>query len=161
MRGRIVLLWAVLAIVPCATLARDVHVEWEDRCAECHGHAGAFARQRLAVVDGVLVSDHWGTEVGRFLANHHTTPATLGPITAMLMAQATTPPVYAERCAGCHGPAAGLVRQSIVRRNGQPVIASSGLPLADALERHGRLEPGELDIVVRTLDRLIDETMSR
>ena len=79
----------------------------------------------------------------------------------MLTAQATTPPVYAERCAGCHGPAAGLVRQSIVRRNGQPVIASSGLPLADALERHGRLEPGELDIVVQTLDRLIDETIAR
>lgn len=161
MRGGTVLLWAVLAIAPYAAQARDVHVEWEDRCAECHGHAGAFARERLAVADGVLVSDHWGAELGRFLANHHTTPSTLGPIIAMLTAQATTPPVYAERCAGCHGPAAGLVRQSIVRRKGQPVIASSGLPLADALQRHGRLEPGELDIVVQTLDRLIDETLSR
>ncbi|MEZ5861815.1 MAG: hypothetical protein R3D28_23010 [Geminicoccaceae bacterium] len=161
MRAGTALLWSMLAALPLAAQGQDVHVEWEDRCAECHGHAGAFARQRLEVVDGVLVSDHWGADLGRFLASHHTTPATLGPITAMLTAQVNTPPVYAERCAGCHGPAAGLVRQSIVRRNGQPVIASSGLPLADALERHGRLEPGELDIVVQTLDRLIDETIAR
>lgn len=151
----------MLVVAPLAAQARDVHVEWEDRCLECHGHAGAFARERLDVVDGVLVSDHWGPDVGRFLANHHTTPETLGPITAMLVAQATTPPVYAERCARCHGRAADLVRQSVERRDGQLVLAASGRPLADLLARHGGLGPGELDTVLESLDRLIDETLSR
>jgi hypothetical protein len=31
---------------------RDLHLEWEDRCAECHGHTGASACERLAVVNG-------------------------------------------------------------------------------------------------------------
>ncbi|MEZ5862285.1 MAG: hypothetical protein R3D28_25510 [Geminicoccaceae bacterium] len=151
----------MLTLAPLGAQALDLHVEWEDRCAECHGHAGAFARQRLDVVDGVLVSDHWGAQLERFLANHHTTPATLGPIIAMLTAQVNTPPVYAERCARCHGPAADLVRRSVARQDGQPVLATSGRPLADFLARHGGLEPDELDTILESLDRLIDETLSR
>ncbi len=138
--------------------ARDLHVEWEDRCAECHGHAGAFARERLAVHDGVLTSDHWGSDVARFLAHHHTTPATLAPLVAMLTEQATTPPLFAEHCAGCHGTAAELVRSDVVRRNGRLVGAASGRPLELFLRRHGGLEPDEQALVLQRLDRLHAET---
>lgn len=143
-----------------AASAADIHAYWENHCLECHGHAGDFARDRLTVADGVLVSDHWGSGLDRFLANHHTTPATLGPIIAMLAAQVATPALYAEHCSGCHGTAAELVRDSVERHDGVLHGRSSGRPLAPFLTRHGGLASDEIALVLESLDRLVDETVT-
>ncbi len=150
-----------LLIASGAASAADIHAYWENHCLECHGHAGAFARDRLTVEDGVLASDRWGTRLERFLANHYTTPATLGPIVAMLTAQVTTPPLYAEHCRSCHATAADLVRNSVERRDGVLYARSSGQALAPFLERHGGLAGEEVPVVLQVLDRLVDETLAR
>jgi mono/diheme cytochrome c family protein len=150
-----------LAAGAAQAAGRDLHLEWEDRCAECHGHAGAFARDRLAVVDGVLTSDHWGSDLGRFLANHHTSPATLEPFIAMLTEQATTPPIYALNCAGCHGAAADLVKTAVVRRDGRLFGAANQRPLDVFLQRHGGLDADELPVVLERLERLYEEVGGR
>jgi hypothetical protein len=151
----------VLLIGSGAASAADIHAYWENHCLECHGHAGAFARERLTVEGGVLVSEHWGSRLERFLANHRTTPATLGPIIAMLTAQVATPALYAEHCSGCHGTAADLVRDTVDRRDGVLHGRSSGRPLAPFLARHGGLASDEIPIVLESLDRLVDETVPR
>jgi len=145
-----------------AALARDIHADWENHCLECHGHAGAFARARLGVAGGVLVSDHWGADLERFLANHHTSAATLGPIIEMLRAQLATPPVFAEKCAGCHGRAADLARSgALVERDGRLLIRASGRPVAALLERHGGVDAAEAAIIAERLAALLAETATR
>ncbi len=151
----------VLLIGSGAASAADIHLYWENHCLECHGHAGAFARDRLTVEGGVLVSDRWGSGLDRFLANHHTTPATLEPIIAMLTAQVESPPLYAEHCSGCHGIAADLVRDSVERRDDVLYGRPSGRPLARFLARHGGLASDEIPVVLESLDRLVDETVRR
>lgn len=139
--------------------ARDIHADWENHCLECHGHAGAFARDRLRLEAGVLVSDHWGAGLERFLANHHTTAQTLGPIIGMLRAQVATPPVFAEKCQACHGRAADFVRGGAVQMaQGRLVATASGRPVTILLERHGGVDATEAAVVVERLTALLAET---
>lgn len=75
MRNGAIWLMAAIAARPVpvdgAASAIDLHAYWENHCAECHGHAGAFARERLQVHEGRLVSNHRGGALERFLSSHH------------------------------------------------------------------------------------------
>lgn len=149
----------LLSVAAPPASARDIHADWENHCLECHGHAGAFARDRLDVEGGVLVSDHWGIDLERFLANHHTSAEMLGPIIEMLRAQVATPPVFAEKCAGCHGRAAEFVRSgALIEQDGTLLVRASGLPVAVLLERHGGVDAAEAAAIVLRLAALLAET---
>lgn len=49
---------------------------------ECHGHAGAFAREHLQVVDGDLVGRHHA-DLRPFLRNHYLFDASEEPVLAV------------------------------------------------------------------------------
>ena len=53
-------------------------------------------------------------------------------IYAMLLAQASTPPIYQEKCRGCHQNAAELARTSLAVVGGKAAGRQSGRPLADS-----------------------------
>lgn len=93
---------------------RDLHAYWEQRCQDCHGHSGAFARRFLQLRDGRLVGLHHGADLERFLRQHYLADELVAPVMAMLTAQISTPALFAQRCAGCHGTAADFARKSLV-----------------------------------------------
>jgi hypothetical protein len=60
-----------VAALASAAAGTDLHRLWDDRCAECHGHAGDFARKHLLLVDGTLQGRSIERELHQFLANHY------------------------------------------------------------------------------------------
>lgn len=135
----------------------DLHHYWDQRCQGCHGHAGEFARRTLAVENGRLVGTHHRDDLDRFLRHHVLNDALVAPVSAMLMAQVTTVPLYAERCAGCHDSAAAFARRALRIRDGVLVGAASGRPVADVLASHGGLAAGDVPRIVATLTRVRQE----
>jgi len=45
----------------------DLHWLWDNRCADCHGHAGGFSRQFLNVDGDELKGRHHVHDLGRFI----------------------------------------------------------------------------------------------
>ncbi len=117
----------------------DLHQFWEGTCADCHGHAGPFARRFLTVEDGRLLGRHHRDDLAAFLANHHVPRDLVGPVHDMLLAQASTPPRFQERCGRCHESAAALARESLELRDGTLYARKSGQALAQFLPRHAKL----------------------
>ena len=144
--------------VASAASALDLHQFWDQRCHECHGHAGAFARRHLKVEQAVLVGPHHrGDALKGFMGRHEMGPQEVDGVYAMLLAQATTQPVYQQKCAGCHQTAAELARASLARRDGVVVVRASGQPLSDLLQRHGKLSREEIPVVLESLVRVLGE----
>lgn len=148
---------AVVATAASSASALDLHQLWDQRCQECHGHAGDFARRHLAVESGRLVGRHHRDDLKRFMAQHEMGAEHVERIYAMLLAQATTAPVYQQKCAGCHGTAAELARTSIARQDGDVVALPSRRPLVELLQRHGKLTAAEIPVVVESLTRVLSE----
>lgn len=138
--------------------AVDLHQFWDSRCADCHGHAGPFARKHLKVEGGVLKGHKADRDLKLFLAQHETGEAMATAVYTMLLAQAQTQPVYQQKCAGCHETAAAFARQSLVMRNGVLTGRDNGRPVAEFLKRHGKLTPDEIPVVVEALTRVLAET---
>jgi hypothetical protein len=145
-----------MALTMTPARALDLHAFWDQRCAECHGHAGPFARATLSVKNGVLSGRH-NRDLKQFLAQHEAGAAQAGGIYGMLLAQAATAPVYQQKCAGCHDTAAAFARQSLVVRDGVLVGKDNGLPVAEFLKRHGRLSAAEVPTVLEALTRVMAE----
>lgn len=154
-----------LAILVCAATtvvstaaAIDLHDMWDQRCHECHGHAGDFARRHFKMSNGALVGPHRsGDALKRFMGRHEMQPENVEAIYAMLLAQAQTRPLFQQKCAGCHETAAQFARGSLVRRNGVLVGRTNAQPVAEFLQRHGKLAADEIPIVVETLLRVLYE----
>ena len=145
----------LLALVAGAASATDLHAYWDDRCKGCHGDAGPFARSTLSVKDGRLVGRHHGDDLPRFLHQHVLADELVAPVIAMLTAQVNTPPVYAAKCAGCHGAASAFARASLDLRDGVPVARRSGRTLQAVLQPgHGGLSADEQRVVVDSLARV-------
>lgn len=160
MRLRLIALTFALAVAHSSAAAIDLHEFWDSRCHECHechGHAGAFARQNLSVEDGALVGRHHKNDLKRFLGQHEMGPANVEGIYAMLIAQATTPPLFQQKCSGCHQTAAEFVRKSIVQKDGVVLGRSNQKPIAEFLQKHGGLNGDEVATVVETLTRVFGE----
>ncbi|WP_448190948.1 hypothetical protein [Azospirillum sp. sgz301742] len=138
----------------------DLHWFWEQRCEDCHGHAGAFARRALSVEDGKLLGRHHRDDLMLFLQNHGVPAARVKPLYDMLLAQATADPRFKDKCGGCHETAAGLVRESMVLRDGVLVGRESGRPVAEYLKRHGKLRQDEVPFFVELLTRIEREVRS-
>ena len=141
-----------------ASDAVDLHAYWDQRCQSCHGHAGEFARRFLSVEEGRLVGQHHRQDLDRFLRQHYLADHLVEPITAMLMAQAATPPLFMQRCAGCHGSAADFARTRLTLKNGVLVGASSGRPVVQTLTTHGKLTAQEVSLVTESLQRVHAES---
>lgn len=138
----------------------DLHWYWEQRCADCHGHAGAFARQALSVEDGRLVGRHHRDDLMLFLGNHGVPAERVKPVYDMLLAQATADPRFKDKCGACHDSAAALVRTSVDLRDGKLIGRESGRPVADFLKRHGHISADEIPFFVDLLARVEREVNS-
>ena len=122
-------------------VAVDLHHFWDQRCGGCHGHAGEFARRFLKVDAGKLIGRHHTDNLRLFLGQHEMSGALADEIYAMLLAQASTPPIYQKKCRSCHQNAAELARTSLTRIGGKVAVRQSSQTLADFLSNHGRLNP--------------------
>lgn len=152
MRGLVVAL--SLAAGAVAAAGPDLHAYWDNRCAQCHGDAGPFARRTLRVDNGRLLGKHHGADLERFLRQHYLADDLVAPVTAMLAAQVSTPPLFRQRCAACHDSAATFARRSLALRDGVLVGKASGQPVAVYLRSHGGLAPKEVPEMVKTLARV-------
>lgn len=140
-----------------ATGGRDLHAYWDGRCKSCHGDAGDFARRTLAVERGRLVGTHHKDDLERFLRNHYLADDLVAPVSAMLVAQVNTAPLFKQNCASCHGPASEFARRSLTLREGVLTGRASGRPVEQYLRTHGGLPPAQVPEMVKTLARVLAE----
>jgi mono/diheme cytochrome c family protein len=115
---------------------------------------GAFARSTLTVDKGRLLGLHRRQELEVFLRNHYLSDELVAPVMAMLAAQASTPPLFQQRCAGCHGTAAEFARRSLALRDGALIGLPSGRRLAATLATHGGATVAERPLLLETLTRV-------
>jgi hypothetical protein len=156
-RASIVLLAAMLMIPAVGASGLDLHWLWDDRCADCHGHAGDFARNFLDVSNGELLGRHHVHDLRRFLHNHYLAGSEVDAVYAMLFAQANNQARFRDECSSCHENAARFVRNTLVLRDGVLYSRASGQPVRDFLDRHRNLEPADIDFFTKTLMRVARE----
>jgi cytochrome c5 len=152
---------AAAALLAPAAGAVDLHDYWDSRCRECHGESAAFARSTLRVEGGRLLGRHHSEGLATFLRNHYLTDDLVAPVLQMLQAQATTSPVFKEKCAGCHGSASSFARESLEMRAGVLTGRSTQRPVREYLQRHGKLPPEQVGPMVATLERVLGEVGGR
>lgn len=157
-------LLAAAAVALCLTAlqhtarAVDLHAFWDNRCAECHGHAAEFSRKHLGIAGDRLVGSRAGRDLRTFLATHESGGEHAGAIYAMLLAQAGTPQLFQQKCAGCHGTAADYARKSLVLDGGVAKTRDGGRAVLDVLARHGKVTPEEARTIADSLSRVLRET---
>jgi len=161
MRGglglRIMFVLAALVVPSARAAGIDLHWLWDDRCADCHGHAGDFARRFLSVSEGRLQGWHHVNDLRRFLHNHYLSANEVDAVYAMLLAQAASQARFRQECAHCHDSAAGLVRTSLELRDGILISRRSGRPVRGFLEHHRGLKSDDVDFFVKLLTRVSNE----
>jgi hypothetical protein len=146
------LLLAVMSNAQVLVAGTDLHWLWDDRCAECHGHSGEFARRFLRAADGELSGPHRGKNLRNFMRHHYLQAGEVDAVYAMLLAQAQTQPRFQAECGGCHGSAAQLVRASMTLR------LLSGQTVQHFLQGHRGLQTGDIEFYVSLLTRVAIET---
>ncbi|MDZ7750548.1 MAG: hypothetical protein U5S82_02545 [Gammaproteobacteria bacterium] len=122
--------------------ASDLHRMWDDRCAECHGHSGEFARAWLAVEDGEL-RGRPARDIKEFMGHHYAQGQDADGLYRMLLAQATSPPRFMNECSQCHGSAADFVRESLTREDGRLMGRCSALEVGEFLAGHHDLDAAD------------------
>jgi hypothetical protein len=135
----------------------DLHNMWHDRCAECHGHSGAFARKFLSVSEGKLLGHHHVHDLRQFLTNHYAPDHEVDAIYRMLWAQASSPPRFEEECKCCHDLAANFVRNSLYFCDEGLCGRESQQPIHRFLARHRKLTSEDVEFFTRVLDRVANE----
>jgi hypothetical protein len=152
-------LWLIATIAtPVSSSAGiDLHRMWDDRCFECHGHAGDFARKYLSVSGDTLQGRHHVDDLRRFLSNHYLANHEVDAVYDMLRAQASRQARFKSECSGCHGGAATFVRNSLDLHEGVVYSRDSSLPIRMFLEFHRNLTPTDVDFYVELLTRVARE----
>ncbi|MCB1914862.1 MAG: hypothetical protein KDG52_03970 [Rhodocyclaceae bacterium] len=148
--------WLLVAGPTAIAGGLDLHWLWDDRCAECHGHAGDFAR-RLERVDGELKVRHPIGDMREFLRHHYPVGHEVDALYRMLKAQAVTPPRFQAECQPCHGSAAAFARRRLALRGDEVVLAAGGRPLATALRDHGVIDTDDVPFFRAVLERVARE----
>lgn len=151
------LLGAILLIPAGDAVSRDLHLLWEDRCGDCHGHAGEFARDHLIASDGVLQGRHHTDDLRQFMTNHYAVATEINAILDMLYAQASTPPRFKDECSECHDLAAKFVRTRLELRDGILYSRNTGQSVQDFLESHRNLVASDIEFFTRHLTRIANE----
>ena len=152
---------ALTSFFPAATaLAQEAgyHARFEAECGRCHGHSGAFARDRLEIVDGQLVGRESGRLVERFLEGHPggLTQADIALFRDVMYRQVEAGGLFREKCAVCHGRAVELAAANLGITEGVLIIRYNKTPVRDFLTSHGRLSVREIEIVHRALYEITD-----
>ena len=131
----------------------DLHRFRDDRCAECHGHAGAFAR----VVEGRLRGRHHVADLRQFMQHHYLAANELDAVLDMLTAQATSQARFKQECSNCHASAAEFVRESLVLRAAVLVSRETARPTREFLESHRSLDAEDVEFSMPLLHRVAGE----
>jgi hypothetical protein len=132
------------------------HAFWDQRCAECRGHA-AFARRFLSAEDGELRGRRPAGDLRLFLRNHGVPAGEVEAVYAMLLAQASGEPRFKSKCAGCRGSAAELARGSRAVRDGVLHGRRTGRPVDEFLDSHADLGTEEVSFFAELLVRVEQE----
>jgi hypothetical protein len=145
-------------LVPSAVGAGgiDLHRLWDDRCVECHGHAGDFARTFLSVSNGELQGRHHIHDLRRFMRNHYLADREVDAVYKMLLAQVSSPARFKDECGSCHKTAAEFVRSSLELRDGVLYSRKSGRPI-NLLDHHKDLGPDDVEFFEKLLTRVAHE----
>ncbi len=121
-------------------MALDLHLLWEDHCTQCHDETGDFARKFLVESGGKLYGSQPDRDICVFLRNHYLVDEEADRVYAMLLAQATSGARFKKRCSTCHPKAAELVRDVLVREDGEPVVAKTKQPVKELLPGHDGIQ---------------------
>ncbi len=156
-RNCISILIAILITSRAAATGTDLHRMWDDRCYECHGHAGDFARQFLSASNGKLQGRHHIEDLRRFLHNHYLADSEVDVVYNMLLAQVITPTKFKNECSKCHDTAAEFVRQSLEFQNGLLYGRVSGQRVRDYLDHHRQLNSDDVEFFANLLIRIAIE----
>lgn len=135
----------------------DLHLLWDDRCVECHGHAGEFARKFLSISGDKLQGRHHVDDLRRFLHNHYLIDSEVDEVYDMLFAQASNQARFRQECGNCHEAAAKLVREKLVLRDGVLYARDSGVRVRYFLEHHRELESEDVVFYANLLTRVARE----
>ncbi|MCG6866645.1 MAG: hypothetical protein LJE58_14595 [Thiogranum sp.] len=156
---RVGILWvmAVLTMPAVAAPGIDLHWLWDDRCAECHGHAGDFARKFLCVSGGRLQGRHHVEDLHGFLRNHYLAGNEVDAVYNMLLAQASNQARFKDECSSCHETAATFVRNALELRDGVLYGRNSGRSVGDFLKHHRGLTPEDAGFFTNLLTRVARE----
>lgn len=147
-----------VALPASGAQAADLHAFWDSRCANCHRHAGDFARNHFKLKDGRLFGRNPARDICAYLVGHGAGEEMAQPVCAMLTAQAGTPSLFKNKCASCHETAADLARTGLASGDGGALKGKdNGRDIAEFLTTHGKLEAGEVATVVETLKRVYRE----
>lgn len=150
-------LMAVLTMPVFGSNGIDLHRLWDDRCLECHGHAGDFARKFLRASGDELQGRHHVHDLRRFLSNHYLANHEVDAVYDMLRAQSNRQARFKTECGGCHGVAANFVRDKLDLSQGVVYGRESSLPIRSFLEYHRQLPPDDVDFYVELLTRVARE----
>lgn len=131
----------------------DPHALFEDKCGRCHGHAGAFALEKLTIAKGEVVGQRSGKVVLKTLASHfgRLADSEARQVVDMFRRQIEVGGLYQSKCRICHDPAKDLARRTLIMRNGQLFGRYSGRPVVDLLSYHGRLRDDERKVLLDML----------
>ena len=135
----------------------DLHWLWDNRCGDCHGHAGEFARQFLTEANGELQGRHHVRDLRRFMHNHYLNPDEVDAIYGMLLAQTRAPARFKTECSRCHESAASFARRSLQLQEGELVSRQSGRNVRRFLAHHQGLQSEDVDYFTRLLTRVAQE----
>jgi hypothetical protein len=157
LKASLLLVTAVFVAPVFASAGIDLHRLWDDRCIDCHGHAGEFARRSLSVVGGELQGRHHLHDLRRFLHNHYLADSEVDAVYDMLLAQAGSEARFKGECSRCHKRAAEFVRNSLRFRNGVLYGLKSGEPVSIYLGHHQQLRPDDAAFFAEVLTRVAGE----
>ncbi|MCL5778385.1 hypothetical protein M1105_15500 [Limibaculum sp. FT325] len=134
----------------------DFHAIWEARCLSCHGHAGAFARERLTLEAGE-VRGRGGRDLRPFLARHGggLPPDQVELFLDVLARQLASGGFYERECRICHDSARELARLRLVLRDGRLMGRYSGREIATFLVGHGRMSEAEAEAMTEALAAIL------
>ena len=157
LKAGMALVMAMLLTPVAGATGIDLHWLWDDRCAECHGHAGNFARLFLNVSGGELQGRHHVYDLHRFMHNHYLLDSEVDAVYDMLLAQASSQARFREACSSCHGTAVEFVRNSLELRDGLLYSRVYGRPVYSFLDNHMGLSPDGVEFFIKQLTRVAHE----
>jgi hypothetical protein len=151
------LLMAMLLTPVAGATGIDLHWLWDDRCAECHGHSGNFARLFLNVSGGELQGRHHVYDLHHFMHNHYLLESEVDAVYDMLLAQASSQARFRQVCSSCHGTAVNFVRSSLELHDGLLFSRKYGRPVYSFLDNHMGLSPDDVEFFTKQLTRVAHE----
>ena len=156
MNKLIIVFFLFMAGMP-ASADTDLHWLWDDRCAECHGHSGDFAREFLSVSGDELQGGHHTDDLKLFLHNHYLSGRLVDEIYNMLLAQANSSSRFRDECSGCHQNAADFVRDKLIDDDSILKVRKTGRRVSEFLHQHRRLSDEDAIFYTELLRRVANE----